>query len=60
MVILFSIKKKKTIENFYSRTSASEAKYTRICERISNFYGHLIKTKTKLLELRKEKHSLVS
>lgn len=39
-------------------TLSSDAKYTRICERISHFYGHLIRMKTRLIELRREKHSL--
>ena len=38
--------------------AASEAKYTRICERISNFHRHILNLKIKLLSTRKEKQSL--
>ena len=44
---------------YFFRTSESELKYTRICERISHLYGHIIRIKTKLIDLRREKHSLV-
>ncbi|RNA12829.1 ADP-ribosylation factor 6-interacting 1 [Brachionus plicatilis] len=36
----------------------SEAKYTRICERLSNFQSHLINFKTKLENTRKERQPL--
>lgn len=38
--------------------STSEVKYTRICERISNLYQHLIDFKDKMEKIRKEKQPL--
>lgn len=38
--------------------STSELKFTRICERISNFYQHLIDLKDKMEKIRKEKQPL--
>jgi hypothetical protein len=39
--------------------AASEARYTRICERISNFCIHAINLKNRVLLARKQKTSLV-
>lgn len=39
-------------------TPTSESKYLRICERLTNFCNHVVNFKNKLIQMRKEKHSL--
>ena len=38
--------------------TTADLKYTRICERLSNLYEHVISSKNKLEKIRKEKQSL--
>lgn len=50
------------VQNLFKGTEWSpiaDKKYTRICERICNFYNHLITLRVKVLQLRREKQSLV-
>ena len=44
---------------FFKRDNISEAKYTRICEKISNLHSNMTRFKDKVERVRKEKQPLV-